>query len=174
MTRMDKAVIRKPLAPIRAEEDCKTEYEKLLTEYNELKAWKVEGIDLVTPFHEKGVVVSLKEYNDRIGEYTQRRDTYNENYVGQIETVADVKANIKKLNEALEAAENEANESRHDREKEIAANHQFLNVFHSISEEESKFEELQKEADEAFEYVAKHTLVDGTVLTDEELAEREK
>ena len=42
-------------------------------------------------------------------------------------------------------------------------------------EEECKFEELQKAADEAFEYVAKHMLADGSgrMLTDEELAEHE-
>ena len=41
---------------------------------------------------------------------------------------------------------------------------------------ESKFEEIQKAAEEAFEYVAKHMLADGSgrMLTDEELAEREK
>lgn len=47
-------------------------------------------------------------------------------------------------------------------------------LFVEIFAEQCKFEEIQKEADAAFEYAAKHTLADGTVLSDEELRLREQ
>jgi hypothetical protein len=51
-----------------------------------------------------------------------------------------------------------------------------LKVWTEQYEEECKFEEIQKTADEAFEHAAKHTLADGSgrMLTDEEPAGREK
>ena len=101
MTEKDKLTLRKPLAPKGEDAECKTAYKELLKEFAELKEWKVEGIDYVSSLDKKHVV-SLEEYNVRIGEYTARRDQYNEKFAGHIETIEDVKANIKKLQEQFE------------------------------------------------------------------------
>ena len=217
MTDKDKLVLRKPLAPTGDNEDCKAAYDKLLSEFNELDRLKVEGIDFISSFDEKGTVVSLEKYNERVDQYTQRRDAYNEKYVGQIETMEDVKANIQKIKDAMATIEDgekqikafaekwgdeipspwpddvdlmfnnreewnrqkKACQERYDSymadmNKLSASGHEFSIRFNDLINEERKFEEIQKEADAAFDYMARHTLVDGTVLTDEELAEREK
>ena len=189
-----------------------------MKEYAELKEWKVDGIDHVSG-SDKEHVVSLEQYNARVGEYAKRRDAYNEKFAGRIETAEDVKANIKKIHERMSGAskasddlqkwfddkwgdeaplpfpedsglierdieewkrqsENCSRRSKEfwqDQEKVYAASLAPLQIFKEKCEEESKFEEIQKAADEAFEYVAKHMLADGSgrMLTDEELAERE-
>ena len=218
MTEKDKLTLRKPLAPKDEDAECKTAYEELLKEFNELKEWRVDGIDNVSS-SDKEHVVSLEKYNARIGEYAARRDQYNEKFAGRIETIEDVRANIKKLREQFEAASKagddiqkwfdekwggeEPSQFPEDTgliERDIAewkrqceiCNQRFeefcndqMKVFDASSdslklwveqyEEECKFEEIQKAADEAFEYTAKHMLADGSgrMLTDEELAQRE-
>ena len=216
MTEKDKLALRKPLAPKGDDAECKAAYEELLNEYAGLKDWKVEGIDYIPS---KVHVVSLEQYNARIGEYAARRDQYNGKFAGRIETIEDVKANIKKLREQFEVLSKESEDIQKwfdekwgdeepspfpeddslmerdieewKRQSEICDRRfkEFcddqMKVFDASSaplkfwteqyEEECKFEELQKAADEAFEYVAKHMLADGSgrMLTDEELAERE-
>ena len=219
MTDKDKLVLRKPLAPTGDSEDCKADYEKLLAGFNELNKLKVEGIDFVSSFDEKDVVVSLENYNERVGEYTKLRDVYNEKYAGQIEAMEDVKANIRKIKEQMAAASEESDNQQKafdkkwgsqeipspfpddtnlifenpeewkrqsescrakfnlyhsDMMKVSEAGSAWAKLFSSLVDEERKFEEIQKEADEAFDYIARHTLADGTVLTDEELAEWER
>ena len=219
MTEKDKIALRKPLAPKTDDADCKIAHEELLKEYAELKEWKVDGIDHVSG-SDKEHVVSLEQYNARVGEYAKRRDAYNENYAGQIETMEDVKANIRELKAKMAVAREEGDKQQKafdakwgdqipspfpedvdlmfnnpdewkrqselcekqydsftaDQEKVSASLDEFFSLFRSCCEEESKFEEIQKAADEAFEYVAKHMLADGSgrMLTDEELEEREK
>ena len=216
MTEKDKLTLRKPLAPKGDDAECKAAYEELLKEYAELKDWKVEGIDYISS---KAHAVSLEQYNARIGEYAARRDQYNEKFAGRIETIEDVKANIKRLREQFEALSKESediqkwfdekwgdeepspfpedaslmerdieewkrqseicnrrfNEFWDDQMKVSNASSAPLKLWTEQYEEECKFEELQKAADEAFEYVAKHMLADGSgrMLTDEELAEHE-
>ena len=218
MTEKDKLTLRKPLATKDEDVECKAAYEELLKEFNELKEWKVDGIDYVSS-SDKEHVVSLEEYNARIGEYATRRDQYNEKFAGCIETIEDVKANIKKLREQFEAASKASDDIQKwfdekwgdevptpfpedtslmerdieewKRQSEICnrKSKEFWDDQMKVSdatstplkfwveqyEEECKFEEIQKAADEAFEYTAKHTLADGSgrMLTDEELAERE-
>ena len=218
MTEKDKLTLRKPLAPKGDDAECKAAYKELLKEFTELKEWKVDGIDYVSS-SDKEHVVSLEEYNARIGEYAARRDQYNEKFAGRIETIEDVKANIKKLREQFEAAnkasddiqkwfdekwgdkvpspfpeddslmerdieewkrQSEICDRRHkefwdDQMKVSDVSSAPLKVWVEQYEEECKFEEIQKAADEAFEYTAKHLLADGSgrMLTDEELAERE-
>lgn len=218
MTKKDKLTLRKPLAPKGDDAECKAAYEELLKEFTELKAWKVEGIDYVSS-SDKEHVVSLEEYNARIGEYNARRDQYNEKFAGCIETIEDVRANIKKLGEQFETASKASDDIRKwfdenwgdkvptlfpeddnlmerdieewkrqseicnrkskefwdDQMKVFDATSAPLKVWAEQYEEECKFEEIQKAADEAFEYTAKHMLADGSgrMLTDEELAERE-
>lgn len=218
MTKKDKLTLRKPLAPKGDDAECKAAYEELLKEFTELKAWKVEGIDYVSS-SDKEHVVSLEEYNARIGEYNARRDQYNEKFAGCIETIEDVRANIKKLREQFETASKASDDIRKwfdenwgdkvptlfpeddnlmerdieewkrqseicnrkskefwdDQMKVFDATSAPLKVWAEQYEEECKFEEIQKAADEAFEYTAKHMLADGSgrMLTDEELAERE-
>lgn len=218
MTEKDKLALRKPLAPKDEDAECKTAYEELLKEFNELKEWRVEGIDYISSSDKKHVVTFV-EYNTRIGEYTARRDQYNDKFAGRIETIEDVRANIKKLREQFEAASKAGDDiqkwfdekwggeepsqfpedtglierdiAEWKRQCEICSQRfeEFCNdqmkVFDATStplkfwveqyEEECKFEEIQKAADEAFEYTAKHMLADGSgrMLTDEELAERE-
>ena len=217
MTEKDKLTLRKPLAPKGENAECKAAYEELLKEYAELKDWKVEGIDYISS---KAHAVSLEQYNVRIGEYAARRDQYNEKFAGRIETIEDVRANIKKLRERFEALSKESEDIQKwfdekwgdeepspfpeddslmerdieewKRQSEICdrrfkefwddqmkvsdASSAPLKLWTEQYEEECKFEELQKAADEAFEYTAKHMLADGSgrMLTDEELAEREK
>ncbi len=219
MTEKDKLTLRKPLAPKSDDAECKTAYEELLKEFAELKEWKVEGIDYVSS-SDKEHVVSLEQYNARIGEYAARRDQYNEKFAGRIETIEDVRANIKKMGERYKALSRESediqkwfdekwgneepspfleddslmerdinewkrqseicnrrfNEFWDDQMKVSNASSAPLKLWTEQYEEECKFEELQKAADETFEYVAKHMLADGSgrMLTDEELAEREK
>ena len=103
MTEKDKLTLRKPLVPKGEAAECKAAYEELLKEFAELKEWKVEGIDYVFGSDNEHVV-SLEEYNARIGEYTARRDQYNEKFAGRIEIIEDVRANIKRLSEQFEAA----------------------------------------------------------------------
>ena len=218
MTEKDKLTLRKPLTPKGENAECKAAYEGLLKEFNEMKDWKVEGIDYVSS-SDKEHVVSLEQYNARIGEYAARRDQYNEKFASRIETIEDVRANIKKLRERFEALSKESDDiqKRFDekwgdeepspfpedeslmerdinewkRQSEICdrrfkeiwddqmkvhdASSAPLKVWSEQYEEECKFEEIQKAADEAFEYTAKHMLADGSgrMLTDEELAERE-
>ena len=105
MTEKDKLTLRKPLAPKGDDAECKAAYEGLLKEFNELKDWKVEGIDYISS---KAHAVSLEQYNARIGEYAARRDQYNEKFAGRIETIEDVRANIKKLRERFEALSKES------------------------------------------------------------------
>ena len=218
MTEKDKLTLRKPLAPKDEDAECTTAYEELLKEFNELKEWKVEGIDYVFS-SDKEHVASLEQYNARIGEYIARRDQYNAKFAGSIETIEDVKANIKRLREQYEAASKASddiqkwfdekwgdeepspfpeddslmerdieewnrqseicdrrfNEFFDDQMKVSDASSAPLKVWAEQYEEECKFEEIQKAADEAFEYTAKHMLADGSgrMLTDEELVERE-
>ena len=218
MTEKDKLTLRKPLAPRGEDADCKLAYEELLKEFTELKEWKVDGIDYISS-SDKEHVVSLEEYNTRIGEYATRRDQYNERFAGRIETIEDVRANIKKMGERYKALSRESediqkwfdekwgneepspfleddslmerdinewkrqseicnrrfNEFWDDQMKVSNASSAPLKLWTEQYEEECKFEELQKAADETFEYVAKHMLADGSgrMLTDEELAERE-
>lgn len=162
MTEKDKLTLRKPLAPKGDDAECKAAYEELLKEYAELKDWKVEGIDYISSI-DKAHAVSLEQYNARIGEYATRRDQYNEKFAGRIETIEDVRANIKKLREQKDAADKVDDRSA------------LVTLLVDEYEEECKFEEIQKEVDTAFEYTAKHMLADGSgrMLTDEELAERE-
>lgn len=198
MTEKDKCVLRKPLAPTGDSEDCKADYEKLLSEFKKLDKLNVEGIDLIPSFDEKDTVVSLEKYNERVGEYVKRRNAYNEKYAGQIETMEDVKANIESLEKEMHTVSEECDRIKNEflekwGNKEIPEpltdeHIRFMNdmfkssepqrtwsrLFSAKCEEERKFEEIQRAADEAFEYAAKHTLADGTVLTDEQLAEREK
>ena len=164
MAKKDKIALRKPLAPKTDDADCKIAYEELLKEYAELNEWKVDGIDHAFG-SDKAHVVSLEQYNARVGDYTAKRDRYNEKFSGQIETAEDVKANIKKILERRDAVDKANGDLR-----------KWLQLLEEACEEESKFEEIQKAADEAFEYVAKHMLADGSgrMLTDEELEEREK
>ena len=216
MTEKDKLTLRKPLTPKGDDAECKAAYEELLKEYAELKDWKVEGIDYISS---KAHAVSLEQYNARIGEYAARRDQYNEKFAGRIETIEDVRANIKKMGERYEALSRESEniqkwfdekwgneepspfpedeslmerdieewkrqsaicDRRHkefwdDQMKVSDASSAPLKLWTEQYEEECKFEEIQKATDEAFEYVAKHMLADGSgrMLTDEELAERE-
>ena len=218
MTEKDKLTLRKPLAPKGDDAECKAAYEELLKEFNELKEWRVEGIDYI-PSTDKPHVVSLEQYNARIGEYAARRDQYNEKFAGRIETIEDVRANIKKLRERFEALSKESEDIQKwfdekwgdeepspfpedeslmerdieewkrqseicdrrfkefwdDQMKVSGASSAPLKLWTEQYEEECKFEEIQKAADEAFEYTAKHMLADGSgrMLTDEELAERE-
>ena len=162
MTEKDKLTLRKPLAPNGENAECKAAYEELLKEFNELREWKVDGIDYISSF-DKPHVVSLEQYNARIGEYAARRDLYNKKFAGSIETIEDVRANIKKLREQKDAADKVDDRSA------------LVTLLVDEYEEECKFEEIQKEVDAAFEYTAKHMLADGSgrMLTDEELAERE-
>ena len=164
MTEKDKIALRKPLAPKTDDAECKSAYEELLKEYEELKELKVDGIDHAFD-SDKAHVVPLEQYNVRVGDYAAKRDRYNEKFVGQIETAEDVKANIKKIQERRDAVDKANGDFR-----------KWLQLLEEECEEESKFEEIQKAADEAFEYVAKHMLADGSgrMLTDEELAQREK
>lgn len=219
MTEKDKIALRKPLAPKTDDADCKIAYEELLKEYAELKEWKVDGIDHASG-SDKEHVVSLEQYNARVGDYTAKRDRYNEKFAGQIETAEDVRANIDQIHERMSAASKASDDLQkwfddkwgdevpspfpedsglierdieewkrqseicsrrskefwQDQEKVYATSLAPLQLFKEQCEEESKFEEIQKAADEAFEYVAKHMLVDGSgrMLTDEELAQREK
>ena len=219
MTEKDKLTLRKPLAPKNDDAECKAAHEELLKEYVELKDWKVEGIDYISST-DKAHAVSLEQYNARIGEYAARRDQYNEKFVGRIETIEDVKANIKKLQERYEALSKESDDIQKwfdekwgdeepspfpedeslmerdieewKRQSEICnrrykefwddqmkvhdASSAPLKFWVEQCEEERKFEEIQKEADAAFDYTAKYMLADGSgrMLTDEELAEREK
>ena len=219
MTEKDKLTLRKPLAPKGDDAECKAAYEGLLKEFNELKDWKVEGIDYISSI-DKAHAVSLDKYNARIGEYTARRDQYNAKFAGSIETIEDVRANIKKLREQFEAASKASDDIQKwfdekwgdeepspfpeddslmerdieewKRQSEICdrrfkefwddqmkvsdASSAPLKLWTEQYEEECKFEEIQKAADEAFEYTAKHMLADGSgrMLTDEELAQREK
>lgn len=218
MTEKDKLTLRKPLAPKGDDAECKAAYEELLKEYAELKEWRVEGIDYI-PSTDKPHAVSLEQYNARIGKYAARRDQYNEKFAGRIETIEDVRANIKKLRERFEALSKESEDIQKwfdekwgdeepspfpedeslmerdieewKRQSEICdrrfkefwddqmkvsdASSAPLKLWTEQYEEECKFEEIQKAADEAFEYTAKHMLADGSgrMLTDEELAERE-
>ena len=218
MTEKDKLTLRKPLVPKGENAECKAAYEELLKEFNELKDWKVEGIDYISSI-DKAHAVSLDKYNARIGEYTARRDQYNAKFAGSIETIEDVRANIKKMGERYKALSRESediqkwfdekwgneepspfleddslmerdinewkrqseicnrrfNEFWDDQMKVSNASSAPLKLWTEQYEEECKFEELQKAADETFEYVAKHMLADGSgrMLTDEELAERE-
>ena len=218
MTEKDKLTLRKPLVPKGENAECKAAYEELLNEFNELKDWKVEGIDYISSI-DKAHAVSLDKYNARIGEYTARRDQYNAKFAGSIETIEDVRANIKKMGERYKALSRESediqkwfdekwgneepspfleddslmerdinewkrqseicnrrfNEFWDDQMKVSNASSAPLKLWTEQYEEECKFEELQKAADETFEYVAKHMLADGSgrMLTDEELAERE-
>ncbi len=162
MTEKDKLTLRKPLAPNGENAECKSAYEELLKEFNELREWKVDGIDYISSF-DKPHVVSLEQYNARIGEYAARRDLYNKKFAGSIETIEDVRANIKKLREQKDAADKVDDRSA------------LVTLLVDEYEEECKFEEIQKEVDAAFEYTAKHMLADGSgrMLTYEELAERE-
>ena len=217
MTEKDKLSLRKPLVPKGEAAECKAAYEELLKEFAELKEWKVEGIYYVFGSDNEHVV-SLEEYNARIGEYTARRDQYNEKFAGRIEIIEDVRANIKRLSEQFEAAskasddiqkwfdekwedeepspfpeddslmERDIEEWKRQSEKCDRRFEEFCDDQMKVSdatstplkfwaeqyEEECKFEEIQKAADEAFEYAAIHTLADGSgrMLTDEELAER--
>jgi len=219
MTDKDKLTLRKPLASKDDDVECKTAYEELLKEFAELKEWKVDGVDFVLS-SDKAHAVSLEEYNARIGEYTARRDQYNEKFASRIETIEDVQANIKKLREQCEAASKASDDIQKwfdekwgdevpspfpeddslmerdieewkrqseicnrryreflgDQRKVFGATSARLKLWREQYEEECKFEEIQKAADKAFEYAAKHTLADdsGRMLTDEELAEREK
>ena len=218
MTEKDKLALRKPLAPKGEDAECKAAYEELLKEFNELKEWKVDGIDHVFS-SDKTHVVSLEQYNARVGDYAARRDQYNEKFAGRIESIEDVRANIKRLREQFEAASKASDDIQkwfdekwgdevptpfpeddslmerdieewkrqseicnrkskefwYDQMKVFDATSAPLKVWTEQYEEECKFEETQKAADEAFEYTAKHTLADGSgrMLTDEELAERE-
>ena len=218
MTEKDKIALRKPLAPKTDDAECKSAYEELLKEYEELKELKVDGIDHAFD-SDKAHVVSLEQYNARVGDYAVKRDRYNEKFAGRIETVEDVKANIEKIHERMSAASKASDDLQkwfdekwgdeapspfpeddglmerdieewkrqseicdqrfhefwNDQEKVSAASLAPLQIFKEKCEEESKFEEIQKAANEAFEYVAKHMLADGSgrMLTDEELAERE-
>ena len=218
MTEKDKIPLRKPLAPKTDDAECKSAYEELLKEYEELMELKVDGIDHAFD-SDKAHVVPLEQYNVRVGDYAAKRDRYNEKFVGRIETADDVRANIKKINERMQVASKSSDDIQkwfddkwgdespspfpedgglmerdieewkrqseicnqrfhefwNDQEKVSAASLAPLQIFKEKCEEESKFEEIQKAADEAFEYVAKHMLADGSgrMLTDEELAERE-
>jgi len=218
MTEKDKLSLRKPLAPKGEAAECKAAYEELLKEFAELKEWKVEGIDYVFGSDNEHVV-SLEEYNARIGEYTARCDQYNEKFAGRIETIEDVRANIKRLREQFEAAskasddiqkwfdekwgdeepspfpeddslmERDIEEWKRQSEKCDRRFEEFCDDQMKVSdatatpqkfwaeqyEEECKFEEIQKAADEAFEYTAKHMFADGSgrMLTGEKFAERE-
>lgn len=64
----------------------------------------------------------------------------------------------------------------HDRKRQDCASQAACAKNRLCGLEDSKYEEIQKATDEAFEYVAKHMLADGSgkMLTNEELAEREK
>ena len=83
---------------------------------------------------------------------------------------------IEEWNWQSEICDRRFNEFCDDQMKVSDATSAPLKVWTEQYEEECKFEKLQKAADDAFEYTAKHMLADGSgrMLTDEELAELEK
>ena len=143
MSEEKKPMLRKPLEPIDGDVACKAAYDALLVEYGNLKKLKVEEEDPIV--FEGETKVPLVDYIARVGVYSHRRNEYVQNFAAHVETKEMVRARVREL--ARDPVKN----------------------FCRIYEEECKFEELQCQADEAFEYAASHTLSDGRVLSDEEL-----
>jgi len=212
----EKMVIRPPLAPIADDPKCKEQYEKLHAEFVELEALKVKDVDGF--IHDEDVVVTLEDFNSRVAAYTQRREAYNAEFVGLIETRDHVRANIKEIHRKMdenrakeepiqkwfdekwgdeyplpmpenanlmlenpeewerqcEECERKFEEWDADHKKVFACQTEFTDLFELLYAEERKFEDIQKAADAAFEDMAKRTLADGTLMTDEQLAEYNK
>ena len=210
-----KLKLRMPLAPVVEDKECRSAYDKLLAEFNELDVVKVEGDSFIS---ESDKVLPLKEYNERISAYTARRDEYNRQFTGRIEMMEDVKKNIAEIRSRMASASDEMeridkwfdekwgdecpigipenidlmfenpeewkrqseecsrrfNEWNADQQKVFEVEMRFHKCFTDLCNEQSKFEEIQKKADAAFEDAMRRTLANGVVMTDEELAEYEK
>jgi len=211
-----KMTVRPPLAPIADNAKCKEQYEKLLAEFAELEKLRVKDVDSF--IRSEDPVLTLGEFNIRVSAYTQRRDAYNADFSGMIETHDDVRKNIKEIhrkmdeNRAKEAPlqkwfdekwgdecplpmpenvdlvvdnpeewKRQSEECRRryeewsaDEQKIASCDLEFTTLFSALYAEQCKFEDIQKAADAAFEDMAKRTLADGTVMTDEQLAEYNK
>jgi len=179
-----KMIVRPPLAPIAEDMKCKEQYEKLLAEFAELEALKVKDVDGF--IHDEDPVVTLDEFNGRVAAYTQRRDAYNTEFAAVIETRDHVRANIKELWRQEDCLREEearlkkaiAGKWGDERTAGEAKLYDLLSrsnkLICAVLDEQCKFEDIQKAADVAFEDMAKRTLADGTVMTDEQLAEYNK
>ena len=99
-----KLKLRMPLAPVTEDAECRSAYDKLLAEFNELDVVKVEGDSFIS---ESDKVLPLKEYNERISAYTARREEYNRQFAGRIETMDDVKKNIAEFRSQMASASDE-------------------------------------------------------------------
>lgn len=214
---MEKQKVRKPLAPIAENAKCKAQYDALLAEFAELSKLQVKDVDYISPFN-SNPVVTLEEYDTRLAQYNLRRDAYNLEFDGMIETRDYVRANIRKIRDEMDAQHKEETtikkqfeekwgddipspmpenvdlmfenpkewgrqseeckrqyeEWDRDSKKVNAIQRRFTDLFSALYEEECKFEDIQKEADAAFEDMARRTLADGTVMNDEQLAEYER
>ena len=99
-----KLKLRMPLAPVVEDKECRSAYDKLLAEFNELDVVKVEGDSFIS---ESDKVLPLKEYNERISAYTAQREEYNRQFAGRIETMDDVKKNIAEIRSRMASASDE-------------------------------------------------------------------
>jgi len=214
----EKMTVRPPLAPIADNAKCKSQYEKLLLEYEGLEKLRVKDVDSIINIRRDNPVVTLEDFNNRVAAYAQRRDSYNAEFSGLIETREHVRANIEELcRQDREVIVEEARLKKEFDEKwgddiprqtPINVDLMFDNpdewgrqskickqkyaewsveekrirdlqakgsaLFCAVIAEQKKFEDIQKVANAAFEDAARRTLIGGTVLTDEQLAEREK
>lgn len=194
--KMKELNIRKPLEPIDDNAECKLAYELLLEKYEALEH---DRMMTSVGFGEE----YPPELCSRAEAYAQEREDYNQRFAGHIETIEMVKAKIKRLNAESKAKQKEYEANVAKMEQKLKekwpngepdfndlerygewANDQFelmrlqqdnpmVKTLSETSEEESKFKELQDEANARFEYVAKHLTPGEKWLSDEEVAQRE-
>ena len=175
--------VRPPLAPIVENEKCKEQYEKLQAEFAEIDRLKVRDVDIC--IFDGDSVVTLDEFNGRVEAYMQRRDAYNAEFAGDIETRDHVRENIKELKRQLESVLDEEERLQKeyeekwgdevpdewDRIKEQWADDNKLSSLSSKSRallraallEGRKFEDARITANALFAYVADRTMTDGTI-----------
>lgn len=171
MVQHDKLTLRKPLEPIDDFEPCKSEYGRLLKEYEKLHELMVA--ELGSAVGEDATAVSLDEYNTMVEGYSARRSAFVREFGSHLETIDDVKVKLRNLNERESKAGEEYESLYRDIEErwqgrvpndgpESAewnmAQKRLLEAFlagNAISleqiEEINKFEELENAARAAFE-----------------------